>query len=99
MPRNYNILTLLNYITLTLLNHHRIIEKTQRCYRGDASKLTDLCRAAVAFESLEVLSPQLNPKLVLNPTPKNLYFKPSAALLSALFESLEVLTRTQTPNP
>jgi hypothetical protein len=34
----------------------RIVEKTQRCYRGDASQLTDLCRAAIGFESLEVLN-------------------------------------------
>jgi hypothetical protein len=34
----------------------RIIEKTQRCYKGDASQLTDLCRAAIGFESLEDLA-------------------------------------------
>jgi hypothetical protein len=34
----------------------RMIEKTQRCYKGDASRLADLCRAAVAFESLEDLA-------------------------------------------
>ena len=42
----------------------RIIEKTQRCYKGDASQLTDLCRAAVAFESLEDLANCL--ELMLN---------------------------------
>ena len=34
----------------------RIIEKTQRCYKGDPSQLTDLCRAAVGFDSLEDLA-------------------------------------------
>ena len=34
----------------------RMIEKTQRCYKGDASHLTDLCRAAIGFESLEDLA-------------------------------------------
>jgi hypothetical protein len=34
----------------------RMIEKTQRCYKGDPSQLTDLCRAAVGFDSLEDLA-------------------------------------------
>jgi hypothetical protein len=34
----------------------RTIEKTHRCYKGDPSHLTDLCRAAVGFESLEDLA-------------------------------------------
>ena len=34
----------------------RTIEKTHRCYKGDPSQLTDLCRAAVGFESLEDLA-------------------------------------------
>jgi hypothetical protein len=34
----------------------RIIEKTHRCYKGDPSQLTDLCRAAIGFESLEDLA-------------------------------------------
>jgi hypothetical protein len=34
----------------------RMIEKTHRCYKGDPSHLTDLCRAAVGFESLEDLA-------------------------------------------
>ena len=42
----------------------RILEKTQRCYRGDASQLTDLCRSAIAFESLEDLANCL--ELMLN---------------------------------
>ena len=29
----------------------RTLEKVQRCYKGDASLLTDLCRAYIAFES------------------------------------------------
>jgi hypothetical protein len=29
----------------------RTLEKIQRCYKGDASLLTDLCRASIAFES------------------------------------------------
>jgi hypothetical protein len=29
----------------------RTLEKVQRCYKGDASLLTDLCRASIAFES------------------------------------------------
>jgi hypothetical protein len=34
----------------------RMIEKTQRCYKGDPSQLTDVCRAAIGFESLEDLA-------------------------------------------
>jgi len=34
----------------------RIIEKTARCYKGDFSRLTDLCRCAVAFETIEDLT-------------------------------------------
>lgn len=34
----------------------RMVEKTQRCYKGDPSQLTDICRAAIGFESLEDLA-------------------------------------------
>ena len=35
---------------------HRMLDKTQRCYRGDASRLTDVCRGLLAFESLSALA-------------------------------------------
>jgi hypothetical protein len=44
-------------IELAKLKHiRRTIEKTQRCYKGDPSQLTDLCRSAIGFESLEDLA-------------------------------------------
>lgn len=35
---------------------HRMMEKTLRCYRGDASRLTDVCRGVLGFDSLEALA-------------------------------------------
>ena len=35
---------------------HRMMEKTLRCYKGDASRLTDVCRGVLGFDSLEALA-------------------------------------------
>jgi hypothetical protein len=35
---------------------HRMMEKTFRCYRGDATRLTDVCRGVLGFDSLEALA-------------------------------------------
>jgi hypothetical protein len=34
----------------------RTLEKVQRCYKGDVSLLTDVCRASIAFESTKDLA-------------------------------------------
>ena len=38
----------------TVKSIERILEKTERCYKGDYSRVTDMCRCAITFDNLQV---------------------------------------------
>ena len=42
----------------------RILEKIQRCYKNDPTRVTDICRCGIAYDSLKLLSDAI--KMILN---------------------------------